>query len=303
LVVKTKHRMIDIILIVLIALSFIYLVYMVAKKFPRLTNVNVESLPETKTQRQKDQILKNRLERSWQEIWSKVQDTSSPVQDKFNDFFRQNYQKLKTIEKDLRRRSHEQMTSNVAKSQAVSDMIVEAKQFLNDEEYQKAEDLLLDALSMDERNIDAYKLLAEVYRERKEYVQAKETLEYLLQLTQNEDAAVYYSLADIAKERGNLKQAEEDYLKSISLSDDNHWYFLSLAEVYVDLDDQVKALETAQKALGLSPNNPKILDFLINLSIIMSDKELALQYLDKLKEVNPENNKIADFTQRIDELN
>ncbi|PLX24538.1 hypothetical protein C0580_04970 [Candidatus Parcubacteria bacterium] len=295
--------MIDIILIVLIALSFIYLVYMVAKKFPRLTNVNVESLPETKTQRQKDQILKNRLERSWQEIWSKVQDTSSPVQDKFNDFFRQNYQKLKTIEKDLRRRSHEQMTSNVAKSQAVSDMIVEAKQFLNDEEYQKAEDLLLDALSMDERNIDAYKLLAEVYRERKEYVQAKETLEYLLQLTQNEDAAVYYSLADIAKERGNLKQAEEDYLKSISLSDDNHWYFLSLAELYVDLDDQVKALETAQKALGLSPNNPKILDFLINLSIIMSDKELALQYLDKLKEVNPENNKIADFTQRIDELN
>lgn len=295
--------MIDIILIVVAALSLVYLLYMVARKFPRLTNVNVESLPETRTQRQKDQILKNRLERTWQEIWSKVQDSSSPVQDKFNDFFRQNYQKLKTIEKDLRRRSHEQMTSNVAKSQAVSDMIVEAKQFLNDEDYQKAEDLLLDALGMDERNIDAYKLLAEVYRESKEYVQAKETLEYLLQLTQNEDAAVYSSLADIAKERGNLKQAEEDYLKSISLSDDNHWYFLSLAEVYVDLDDHTKALETAQKALGLSPNNPKILDFLINLSIIMSDKELASQYLDKLKEVNPENNKIADFTGRIDELN
>lgn len=295
--------MIDIILIVVAVLALVYLLYLVARKFPRLTNVNVESLPETRAQRQKDQILKNRLERTWQEIWSKVQDSSSPVQDKFNDFFRQNYQKLKTIEKDLRRRSHEQMTSNVAKSQAVSDMIVEAKQFLNDEDYQKAEDLLLDALGMDERNIDAYKLLAEVYRESKEYVQAKETLEYLLQLTQNEDAAVYSSLADIAKERGNLKQAEEDYLKSISLSDDNHWYFLSLAEVYVDLDDQSKALETAQKALGLSPNNPKILDFLINLSIIMSDKELASQYLDKLKEVNPENNKIADFTGRIDELN
>lgn len=292
----------DIFLIILMALSLAYLVYLVLRKFPRLTNVNVESLPETKTQRQKDQILKNRLERIWQEFFSKVKNYTAPTQDKFNDVFRQNYQKLKSIEKDLRRKSHEQMTSTVAKSQAVSDMLVEAKQLLNSEEYQKAEDLLLDALSVDENNTEAYKLLAEVYRDRKEYVQAKETLEYLLKLTQNEDAAVYYSLADIAKERGNLKQAEEDYLKSISLSNDNHFYFLSLAEVYLDLDEQAKALDTAQKALGLSPNNPKILDFLINLSIIMSDKELAWQYLNKLKEVNPENNKIADFTSTIDEL-
>ncbi|RJQ33316.1 hypothetical protein C4566_03710 [Candidatus Parcubacteria bacterium] len=294
--------MIDIISAAVAVLSLSYLIYLLVKKFPRVTNVNVESLPETKTKRQKEQIIKNRLERSWHDIWLKIEDLASPAKDKFNDFFRQRYQRLKSIEKDLRRKSHEQMTSTVAKSQAISDMIVEAKQFLNEEDYQKAEDLLLDAISIDSQNADAYRLLAEVYRERKEYVQAKETLEYLLKITNNEDAAVYSSLADIAKERGNLKQAEEDYLKSISLSNDNHFYFLALAEVYLELEEQDKALETAQKGLTLSPNNPKILDFLINLSIIMSDKELALQYLDKLKEVNPENNKIAEFTERIDEL-
>jgi len=294
--------MFDIILASIAGLSLIYFIYLVVRKFPRVTNVNVDSLPEIKTKRQKDQILKNRLERSWHDVWSKIEDMAAPTQDKVNDFFRKKYQRLKTIEKDLRRKSHEQMTSTVAKSQAISDMIVEAKQLLNEGEYQKAEDILLDAISIDSQNLDAYRLLAEVYRERKEYVQAKETLEYLLRLTHNEDAAVYSSLGSIAKERGNLKQAEEDYLKSISLSNENHFYFLSLAEVYLDLDEQDKALETAQKALGLSPNNPKILDFLINLSIIMSDKQLALQYLDKLKQVNPENNKIAEFTERIDEL-
>jgi tetratricopeptide (TPR) repeat protein len=127
-------------------------------------------------------------------------------------------------------------------------------------------------------------------------------LQYLLKLTHDDDAAVYSSLGNIAKERGNLKQAEEDYLKSISLSDDNYFYFLNLAEVYLDLEEQEKALEVAQRALLLSPNNPKVLDFLIDISIIMADYELGKQYLDKLREVNPENQKISELQERIDNL-
>lgn len=294
--------MIDIFLAIIIVLSLAFIAWIIIKKYPRLINVNVDSLPEIKSRRQKETILKNRLERGWHGIWLRIKSLFNPAGDKVNNIFSRYYQKLKDIEKDIKRRGLERLTSSVDKSQAADQMVTEAKQLINSEEYKKAEDILLDILNFDQHNIEAYKLLAELYRGRKEYVQAKETLEYLLKLTHNEDAAIYSSLASIAKERGNLKQAEEDYLKSISLSEDNYLYFLSLAEVYLDLEDNEKAFEVAQRALLLSPNNPKVLDFLINISIIMADKEQAEEYLDKLKAVNPDNKKIRDFNQRLDNL-
>ena len=275
---------------------------MVVRKFSRLINVNVEHLPEVKNQRQKDIILKSRLKRSWMGVFDKAKLFTNPTKSKIKDVLNQYYKKLKSIEKDIKRRGFERLSSSVDRSKAIEEILTTAKQQINNEEYNQAEETILDAIAIDQHSIEAYKLLAEIYRLKKEYTQAKETLEYLLRLTHTEDPDVYYSLADIAKERGNLKQAEEDYIKSISLSDDNYLYLLSLAEVYMDLEEEEKALETAQKALFLAPNNPKILDFLINISIIMSDKELASDYLDKLKEVNPDNQKITEFIEQIDNL-
>lgn len=294
--------MLDIILIVLIILSLSLIVWLIVKKFPKLINVNVENLPEIKLQRQKEAILKSRLERSWAAIFAKLKIAYSPAGKGVKDIFYQYYDKLKKVEKDIRKRGFEKLSTAVDKSQAIEEILTTARQQINSEEYSKAEESILDAINLDQHSIEAYKLLAELYRYKKEYTQAKETLEYLIRLTNSKDPSIYMSLGDIAKERGNLKQAEEDYIKSISLSEDNYLHFLSLAEVYMDLEDEEKSLEMAQKALFLSPNNPKILDFLINLSIIMSDKELALDYLDKLKEVNPENKKIGDFIERIDNL-
>lgn len=294
--------MFDIFLTVLIILSLAFIIWMIVRKFSRLININVDNLPEVKIQKQKDDILKSRLKRSWLDVFDKLKLLTSPAKNKLKGGLNQYYKKLKDIEKDIKRRGFEKLSSSVDRYQVIDEILTKAKQYINNEEYSQAEETILDAIAIDQHSIEAYKLLAEIYRLKKEYTQAKETLEYLLKLTHTEDSDVYYSLADIAKERGNLKQAEEDYIKSISLSDDNYLYLLSLAEVYMDLEEEEKALETAQKALLLGPNNPKTLDFLINISIIMSDKELASDYLDKLKEVNPENQKIVEFIEQIDNL-
>ncbi|MFA5126402.1 MAG: tetratricopeptide repeat protein [Patescibacteria group bacterium] len=294
--------MLDIILIIIAVVAGFFIIRLLVRKFPYLANINVNNLPEVKANRQKQLILQNRLYRLANEFWVKIKELVEPWQDQVNSRFKNYYQRLKVIEKDLQRRGQERLSSAISKSQTLDEMLTQARQQINDEDYQAAENLLIDVLSLDNHNVEAYKLLAEVYRARKEYEQARETLEYLLKLTHESDPAVYFSLADIAKQRGNLKQAEEDYLKSISLSDDNYLYFLSLAEVYLDLDQSEKALSTAQRALILSPNNPKILDFLINLSIIIQDQELAKQYLNKLREVNPENNKLIEFGEQIDAL-
>ena len=275
---------------------------MLLRKAPHLSNINVNNLPEIKAERQKQIILRGRLYRMMQELSAKFKKTLEPINDQLNLHFKNYYQRLRSFEHELKSKGERQLSASVDKSQTLDSLLVEARQLINNEEYQKAEDKLIDCLSLDEHSVEAYKLLVDLYRARKQYDEAKETLEYLLRLTHETDSSIYFSLADIAKERGNLKQAEDDYLRSISLSDDNYLYFLNLAEVYLELDDKEKALKTAQRAYILAPNNPKILDFLINLCIIIQDRSLAVDYLEQLKAVNPENNKIIDFNARIDNL-
>lgn len=294
--------MTDILLIILILISGFFIVQMLLRKSPNLASININNLPEIKAERQKQIILRGRLYRGAQELFVRFKKMLEPIQDQINLNFKNYYQRLRSFEHELKRKGEKQLSQAVDKSQALDSFLVEARQLINSEEYQKAEDKLIDGLSLDTHNVEAYKLLVDLYRARKQFDEAKETLEYLLRLTHEADPSVYFSLADIAKERGNLKQAEDDYLRSISLSDDNYLYFLSLAEVYLELDDKEKALQTAQRAYILAPNNPKILDFLINLCIIIQDKVLANDYLEQLKAVNPENNKIIEFNEKIDNL-
>jgi tetratricopeptide (TPR) repeat protein len=275
---------------------------MLLRKSPNLASININNLPEIKAERQKQIILQGRLYRGAQSLSARIKKILEPIQDQINLNFKNYYQRLRSFEHELKRKGEKQLSEAVGKSQTLDSFLVEARQLINNEEYQKAEDKLIDGLSLDTHNVEAYKLLVDLYRARKQFDEAKETLEYLLRLTHEADSSVYFSLADIAKERGNLKQAEDDYLRSISLSDDNYLYFLSLAEVYMELDDKEKALQTAQRAYILAPNNPKILDFLINLCIIIQDKALANDYLEQLKAVNPENNKIIEFNEKIDNL-
>ncbi|MBT4349560.1 hypothetical protein HOD19_02140 [bacterium] len=294
--------MFNIVFTILIIASLIFIIWLIIQKLPKLININVANLPHFQVKQKKEDILKTRIKRDLVKVFSSWRHISLPARDRVFDWFKNNYSKLKELEKDLRRRSLQQFSSSLDKSQTVDELLLEAKNAINNEEYDKAENLLLEVLAIDQYSIESYKILAEVYRDKKEYEQAKETLQYLLKLTHNEDAGVFTSLAELAHTRGNLKQAEDEYLRSISLAEDNYLNFLSLAEVYIELDDQESALESAQRALSLAPNNPKVLDFLINISIIIQDKELAKKYLGRLKEVNPENQKIAHFIENIDKL-
>ena len=294
--------MIDIFFIILTILSLVYIIFIIIKKIPKLVNVNLDNLPDFRTKIKKEEILKQRIRNRLNKILKYSKELLLPLNDNIKDYLKDYYQKLKKIEEDLKSKSYEKLNSSLSKSKLIDNLIREAKESIAEEDYKEAESKLLDALKIDPHNQEVYKILADVYTEQKEYEEAKETLEYLLKLTHNNKAAVFSSLANLAKERGNLKEAEEEYLKSISLSSDNYIYFISLAEVYLELEEYKYALETAQRALILANNNPKILDFLINVSIIIQDKELASKYLDKLKEVNIDNKKIGYFNEKIDNL-
>lgn len=147
--------------------------------------------------------------------------------------------------------------------------------------------------------MEAYKGLSDLYWLMKNYEQAKETLEYALKLSENDDF-LYSQLAKISFVRGDLKQAEQNYLRSIDLNNQNSANYFDLGWIYLQLEDLPRALDVAKKAVKLEENNPKYLDFLLETSLLIKDKVLAQETWNKLKTVNPENNKLAEFKEKID---
>jgi tetratricopeptide (TPR) repeat protein len=295
--------LINILLIVIICVTLGYSFFVIQHTLPRLANVNTKTMPEAKQAGIKRQILEDKLRRDFQKRWN-VLKRLFIVQNKnkVTAFFGSIYQRLRDMEQEYRLASKKDLSAQVSTSQRIDESLATARQAIIEEQYSKAEQVLIDALQSDEHNVKAYTLLAQVYKAQGDYDHAKETLEYILHLTNAKDPGIYSSLADLALERGDLHTAQEDYLKSISLDPNNHNFYIELAEVYTMLAAHDKAQDAAQKAQALAPNNPKILDFLIENSIILQDKRRAADYLQRLVDANPENGKIASFRERIDSL-
>ncbi|MFH0873632.1 MAG: tetratricopeptide repeat protein [Candidatus Komeilibacteria bacterium] len=286
--------------IALIIVSAGYLLSLFWRQRKMLATINVERVPGVKDQQVKSRLLEAKLKRTIGEHWGNARRFIGWHPRKLSDSIKFLQQRLQQLEREYRRIIHKDLSSEVKKSKAIEDLLIGARTYLDQGEYAKAEEVLIDALSLNDHNVEAYFILARVYQGKKELDHARETLEYLLRLTHNEDPQVFEQMAALSLERGNLKEAEEEYLRSISLDENNYLYYFELAGIYRDMEELVQALEIAKKALVLAPNNPKILDFLIELAIAQQDKIEAKQYLERLMEVNPDNNKIEDFRQRIE---
>jgi tetratricopeptide (TPR) repeat protein len=294
--------LLDYLLIIIIIGSAGYLIYLVIRKLPQLSNINIDRVPGVRDAAVKNKILEAKLKRDILQQLTAFQKFFGWQRLSLNSLMQSWRDRLLQLEREYKRITHRDLSSEVKKSKALEDLLNNAKTYLDQEEYGKAEEVLIDALALNDHHRETYFLLVQAYQGKRELDHAKETLEYLLRLTHHEDPKVYQGLAQISAERGNLKEAEEDYLQSISLDENNYVYYLQLADIYKELDEPDKALEAAKKSLILAPNNPKILDFLVEISILLQDREQANDYLDRLLEVNPDNNKIDVLRKKIETL-
>jgi tetratricopeptide (TPR) repeat protein len=142
-----------------------------------------------------------------------------------------------------------------------------AKGALEREAYEEAEESFLACLKLDARHREAYLGLGRLYRARKEYDLAGETLQFLRTLLP-QDAEVIVAYAEVLRDRGEMNAA--------------------FTEV--------------QAALQHAPRNPRFLDFAVELAIVNSDVKNAKMYLKRLREANPENQKLEDIEKRVEQL-
>ncbi len=246
-------------------LSLVVVFVVAIRKVPQLRLVDPASSQEAKDKRRKRDLLRRRLERLGGEQVRGVATRVSPVWQALQSSVRSVAARLTAAERRYKtlQREGTQSVSKEDLERMVQD--AEAKQKVG--EYQAAEKLLIEVLSISPKHHDAYLAIADLYLEMKQYANAKEAYRFLLKMAPN-DPDVLIGLGTVAEEEGDAKGA----------------------------------LAFFGKVRDTSPNNPKYLDYYIEAAIAAGDVHEATLAVDKLREVNEDNKKISSFEERIDVL-
>lgn len=264
--------MYNIIPLILILISLSIIVIIVVRKFPAMANLNVDEIPAEKEAKFKERIISNRLKRNFVKWNSKFMKIILPAGAAIGNFFKTLAKKIYDLKDDVEAADNNGFSEAELK-QKMEKMFIEAEELMKKSEFSEAEKRYIEIIGMDSKNIKAFDALANIYFERKEYNEAKQTFSHILKLAENSDdesgfSQIYFELALADKAMEN-----------------NH-----------------EALANVKKALAIEPNNPRYLDTMLEISIIIKDKALALEVFEKLKSANPENKKLDELKSQIDEL-
>lgn len=273
------------------------------RKLPHLASIRIEAIPKHQFQLRKQQILDKRLQQ-------KLGSVEAALVRGFKRFFqgiatlsKRVFAKLTELEREYRRKIVVQQAIDdpQALRAKVATALAEAQAAATAEDWPRAEQLFVDVVSLDPKNIDAYLGMADVAIARKDYVNAREALQFVLRLQQDSDAA-YTRLGRIDQQEGKFAEAEADYLKSVSLNAMTSGTHYELATIEEQLGNIEKAEAAYQEAIKLEPANPKYLDALLQFAITHKRKSLAKATLEKLQEANPENQKLEELAQAVNDL-
>ncbi len=282
-------NMLNIILGIVIAICLMIMVGIVISKFPKIRLLDVNTVPEEKHDKVRQRLLYDRMKRSTEKSQKALQKGVSPLFKKMSDFFSKLFKKIYALERkyQLESRGKSAKLKGESLTQKTATMLQEAEQQVKDENYGEAEKKYIELISLDPACIKAYKGLADVYSEQKDYKQALQTAGFVLKLEKKNSKAV-----EKKDEHGRTYTA----LSNAHELADAH---IDLGFVYQMMEKNEQALEHYNSAYELEPNNPRNLDQLLQICIIMKDKNKAMEVWQRLRQVNPENQKLKEYEEKI----
>ncbi|NLZ74492.1 tetratricopeptide repeat protein [Candidatus Falkowbacteria bacterium] len=262
--------------IILLVLSLLVIVIIILKKFPALAILDINNLPGEKETKFKDQIIRQKVERDVARISGVLARIWLFITKHVSNFLQSLQNKLEKAKLNYKASVKIPYSE---KKKMIKELFIAYADLLKEEKYAEAEEKLLNIITLDQKNLPAFFKLGNLYSEQKKWPEARETYNYALKLAkqyeQDDDLMgeitpqeIYFSLAWVEKEAGELEAA----------------------------------LENIREALELESNNPRYLDLILDLSIMRKDKELAITFLEKLALVNPENQKLAEWAELIEKL-
>ena len=265
--------MLIIISLIIITIALLTVVAIVLKKFPALAILDVNNMTSEKEAKFKSTIMKARVERDlakWSGLFGRF---FLKIGGWFAKLLQSSHDNLKKVKMGYKVQETLPVTE---KEKRIKELLRSAEDLVKAEEFNEAEDKLLEAIGLDQKNVWAFFELGGVYEELKKYPEARQTYEYALKLAKQQARAgedesglnpqeIYFALAWLEKDAGNL----------------------------------AASFDNVQEALEFEPSSPRYLDLILDLSIIRKDKASALKYFERLAEANPENNKLAEIREEI----
>ena len=289
-------------LIIIAALGVIG--FLVIRKFPQLSNLDIQNLQEEKIYQKKKEIINKRIEKSSNLLKEKISKMLIPVSKfwrKFQLQFRIYVGKIERLlhhEQVLKTKQRIRDANSGESEQKITQLILEGEQQLKAGNYDKAEEAFISAIKIDPKSAVAYRGLGDTYLAKNSIEEARQTYKFLIKMEPDDDS-VLVKLAEIAESQGDLEEAIKHYQQAVLVNDSFSPRFYHLAELLVKVGQPQVAAESILQAVELEPQNPKYLDLLIEIAIICGNKDLALKGYGELRLVNPENQKLHSFKDRI----
>jgi len=243
----------------------------VLRKFPQLARIKTETIQTEKEKATKNKILNERLKRKTQKATKFVGKFANKFKTKVAEGIKEAKDNIEEKKKQLDKPKAPEMLvtkEDFAKQEEyIEQTIEEAEEYAEEDNFEKAEQKYIDAISQDPKNPEAYEGLGWLYFENKMYKEARETLSFVLKLDPK-SAQAHYDLAEVDIEEGRIAEA----------------------------------LVHAKQAVELEPRNPKFISLQVELAIKNKDKVNAQMALQKLKDANPDNARIEEYQDEIKEL-
>lgn len=297
--------MFNLIPFILILLSLGVMIGVVVRKFPQLSLLDVDSIPEVKMEKQKDVYLRRRAQENVKKTAEMTQQMMTPIVKlwkKLQLSFRKYVGKVKnTVIEHEQKKKEERYENPQEKRLDVEALLGEAARHVEEENFEKAEAKFIASIRLDSKNEEAYLGLGSLYLVQGQYEESEESLQFLYKINPNNNKCLS-KLAELYEEKGDKAKAVDFYQKSLLVDDSQSKLFIKIADLLLDLGEKDTALESARQAVKAEPENPRYLDKMVEISVLCSNKKLADEAYQKLRMVNPDNQKLPDFKVRIDAL-
>jgi tetratricopeptide (TPR) repeat protein len=249
--------MLNLTIFLIIIVSFAIILIVIYRKIPLLKTIDLDAVIEVKEKKKKYWLLEQRLKRQFFEVVQKVK------LNQLGDRISAVVKSLKLVHLSIKRKKIDYIKEKELANGSVE--VFDEQTKLNQLETLmkqgnliEAENLIIEIVKKSPKNLEAYRLLSEIYTRNKEWQHTEATLEHVIKLANR--------------------------LHKVLASD-----YLKLGAIKLELGKNEEALQNGRQAAMLEPLNPKCLYFYVKVCILCKEKDLAWKHYRKLKEVNGEN--------------
>lgn len=273
--------------------------YILSRRWKEIRLLDPTSIKEEQQRQQREAMIRRRFDRLRADQILPFKRIGRQLSRGISKAYSNAYEKLQAFEKVYQNAKSPFAAMAPSTRERIKTLLTEARSLMRDLKWADAERRCLEALSQDQRCVDAYKILGQIYLKQKLYPQAKETFEFVIKMKKADDAT-FAALAEIAEFDGDLTRAEAMRLKAVELSPRQSHRHAELAAFYLAKGEPAKAWPSAKRASDLEPTSAKYLETSLEAAIALGDVKEARARFDKLRLLTDDHAKFQSWREKID---